>query len=296
MLIMANKIVVGARVRPVTDARVDALINSIAEVGLLNPITVVKEMVINSGQSVDGYTLVAGAHRLEAMRRAGQAEIEATVVALDEHERLLAECDENLCGTNLGCAERALLTARRKQTYEFLHPETVHGATLKKGDAPSRQLGDSGTDRFTTDTAETTGRAERSVQRDAERGEKIHPTAMKMISDTKLDTGAFLDEVKVLPTSKQVKFVRARLKRKDPAGKKPKSKSRNPANRATAAIGRSLQTVKLAWRRASVEDRRQIKAWVAEQETPSSDDHDTVNARRQARLPGPEFVRLMARE
>ena len=141
-----------------------------------------------------------------------------------------------------------------------------------------------------------TGKAERTVQLDAERGDKILPVVMAKISGTKLDTGAFLDEVKELPTSKQVKFVRARLKRKDPAGKKPKSKSRNPANRATAAIGRSLQTVKLAWRRASVEDRRQIKAWVAEQETPSSDDHDTVNARRQARLPGPEFVRLMARE
>ena len=76
----------------------------------------------------------------------------------------------------------------------------------------------------------------------------------------------------MLPTSKQVKFVRARLKRKDPAAKKPESKSRNPANRATAAIGRSLQTVKLAWRRAWVEDRRQIKAWVAERETPVSDD------------------------
>ncbi len=59
-------------------------------------------------------------------------------------------------------AERATLTAIRKECYEFLHPETVHGATLKKGDAPSRQLGDSAADRFTADTAETTGRAERS--------------------------------------------------------------------------------------------------------------------------------------
>ena len=114
MLIMVNKIVVGARARPVTDARVGSLINSIAEVGLLNPVTVVKEVVIHCGQSVDGYTLIAGAHRLEAMRRLGHSKIEATVVDMDKHERRLAECDENLCGTNLGCVERATLTAIRK--------------------------------------------------------------------------------------------------------------------------------------------------------------------------------------
>ena len=134
MLLKIQKINVEARVRPIADARVNTLINSIDDVGLLNPITVVKEMVIHGGQRVEGYTLVAGAHRLEAMRRLGHAEIEATVVDMDKHERLLAECDENLCGTNLGAAERVTLTAARKECYEFSHPETAMGkASPKEG-------------------------------------------------------------------------------------------------------------------------------------------------------------------
>ena len=248
MLLEIQKINVEARIRPVTDARVDALISSIADVGLLNPVTVVKEMVIHCGRSVEGYTLVAGAHRLEAMRRRGDTEIEATVVDLDKHERRLAECDENLCGTNLGCAERAMLTSIRKGCYEFLHPETKHGGDHTSG--ASRQVGDLGPNRFTTDTAETTGRAERSVQRDAERGEKILPVVMAKISGTKLDTGAFLDEVKLLPASKQVKFVRGRLKRKNPTPKKPKSTSRKPADK--------LKSLKKDWLGLSPDDQERV--------------------------------------
>ena len=250
MQINISDIEVRARMRPVTDSRVDALINSIADVGLLNPITVVKETVIRGGQSAEGYTLVAGAHRLEAMRRRGDTEIEATVVDLDKHERRLAECDENLCGTNLGSAERATLTSIRKECYEFLHPETVHGAALRKGDAPSRKLCDSGPERFTTDTAKTTGRAERTIQLDAERGEKILPSVMAKISGTKLDTGAFLDEVKLLPASKQVKFVRGRLKRKNPTPKKPKSTSRKPADK--------LKSLKKDWLGLSPDDQERV--------------------------------------
>ncbi len=250
MLLEIQKINVGARARPVTDARVDALISSIADVGLLNPVTVVKEMVIHGGRSVEGYTLIAGAHRLEAMRRRGDTEIEATVVDMDKHERLLAECDENLCGTNLGAGERAMLTAIRKSCYEFLHPETAHGAIGGGHDKQSRQLGDSAPERFTTDTAETTGRAERSVQRDAERGEKILPVVMSKIIGTKLDTGTFLDEIKELPNNEQVAFVRRCLKRKNPTPKKSKSSSRKPADK--------LKSLKKDWLGLSPDDQERV--------------------------------------
>ncbi len=228
MLLEIQKINVGARARPVTDARVDLLISSIADVGLLNPVTVVKEMVIHGGQSVEGYTLVAGAHRLEAMRRRGDTEIEATVVDMDKHERRLAECDENLCGTNLGAAERATLTAIRKECYLFMHPETVHGGDRKSSRRVCDSTSSNDPKRFTADTAEATGRAERTIQLDAERGEKILPVVMAKISGTKIDTGAFLDEVKGLTSSKQMKFVDNQLNRKDPSAKKnpdPKAKA-----------------------------------------------------------------------
>ncbi len=79
---------------------------------------------------------------------------------------VIAECDENLCGTNLSAAERALFTARRKEAYEALHPETkahvagAHGANRVMGNA-SANLAPA----FTADTARRTGQSERKVQR-----------------------------------------------------------------------------------------------------------------------------------
>jgi len=77
------------------------------------------------------------------------------------------------CGATLAKAERAIFTKRRKEAYEALHPETRQGGDRRS--EASRQVGDL-VDRFTADTATRTGQSERSVQRDAHRGEKIAPT------------------------------------------------------------------------------------------------------------------------
>ncbi|MGJ0453465.1 MAG: hypothetical protein ACR65T_09610 [Methylocystis sp.] len=88
---------------------------------------------------------------------------------------------------------------RRKDAYEALHPETKREATLKRGqEFPSRQVGETGADRFTADTAAKTGQSERAVQRDAERGKKISERAVSIVgvdsgnsadtSDTSADT------------------------------------------------------------------------------------------------------------
>ncbi|MBB3931213.1 hypothetical protein GGR25_002263 [Kaistia hirudinis] len=49
---------------------------------------------------------------------------------------------------------------------------------------------------FSAETAAVSGRAERSIQRDAERGEKVTEEAMGLIRGTHLDTGAYLDKLK----------------------------------------------------------------------------------------------------
>lgn len=77
--------------------------------------------------------------------------------------------DENLIRAELSPALRAGQTARRKAIYEELHPETRNGinqhSSLRQDGEPSA--------RFTVETAEATGRSERAVQRDAERGASI---------------------------------------------------------------------------------------------------------------------------
>ena len=61
--------------------------------------------------------------------------------------------------------------AERKRLYEEVHPETQHGATLKRGTAPSRKVCDTEAERFTSDTAKKTGTSERAIQPHASRGE-----------------------------------------------------------------------------------------------------------------------------
>lgn len=212
--IQIDKIETGQRLRDISPAQVEALAASIAEVGLLHPISVFQRKIIRGGISSDGYGLVAGAHRLEACRSLGLVEVEASVVALSELERQIAECDENLCGSVLTPSERARFTKRRKEAYEALHPETratSQGGEGRRADT-RRQLGDELAPRFTEDTASKTGQSERAVQRDAERGAKIDDAALSIVKGTDLDTGTYLDKLKSVPKDEQVKTVREQLR------------------------------------------------------------------------------------
>ncbi|MBQ9346889.1 MAG: ParB N-terminal domain-containing protein, partial [Oscillibacter sp.] len=72
------------------------LTESMAEVGLLNPVTV----------SAD-YVLIAGLHRLEAAKSLGWTEVECHVCDLEGPQMELAEVDENCVRTNMTTLERA---------------------------------------------------------------------------------------------------------------------------------------------------------------------------------------------
>lgn len=201
MKIPMDLLVEGTRLRSATAATVETLVASIKAVGLLNPITVYSRQVMQANIFVDGYGLVAGLHRLAACRNLGWTEIEANVVTLGELERQIAECDENLCGTKLSPAERALFTRRRKDAYEALHPETRNGA-VGNGRKKVRQVGEA-TPRFTKDTADQSGRSERVVQRDVTRAERIEASVLDEVRGTDLDKGKTLDVLAALPKEQQ---------------------------------------------------------------------------------------------
>lgn len=96
-------------------------------------------------------------------------------------------------------AERALQTARRKAIYEELHPETKAG--VAGADARWNATDNLSTASFAAVTAKVSGKDERTIRRDAERGEKVIPEVIDMITGIKPDTGTYLDKLKKLQKS-----------------------------------------------------------------------------------------------
>jgi hypothetical protein len=254
----------GQRLREVSPAKVAELVASIGEVGLLNPVTVYPRTLYRSGNPVDGYGLIAGAHRLEAFRQMGRTEIPATVLELGDSERLIAEADENLQGPHLTPAERARFIRQRKFAYDALHPEL---ATPKKGAGgrfakvetpPSRQVGDMDespvAQGFVADTAKATGISERTIQREAEPGQKILPEVLDMIEGTPLNTGAYLDKLKAMPGNEQHKAAK-----RDLAELQRKAKEATPEHKARERAKKQAAKLFELWTKAPDDARTMFK-------------------------------------
>ena len=114
MKVNINDIKINSGRRAVLDKDVEELALSILDVGLLNPITLTED-----------YTLIAGLHRLEAVKLLGWTEIECTITDLEGLSAELAELDENFARANLSPLEMGDLLKRRKDIYEELYPETT---------------------------------------------------------------------------------------------------------------------------------------------------------------------------
>jgi ParB-like chromosome segregation protein Spo0J len=196
-----SRIFMRADARKIDDGAVTGLMESIKELGIINPLRVRAARKMVDGVEADAYEVIAGGHRLRAASKLGLETVPCIVVDDDELHVELAMIDENLCRADLTPAERARATGRRKLIYEKLHPETVHGAIHE----PSGQFGDTvgGAERFTAETAKVTGKSERAIQRDAERGDRIAPDVIDKIRGTHLDTGVYLDSLKKIGPNEQ---------------------------------------------------------------------------------------------
>jgi ParB-like chromosome segregation protein Spo0J len=203
-------------------------------VGLQHPITV---------RARDGaYVLVAGGHRFAACGALNMQKIPANVVDLNSLEAELLEIDENLARNELSPAERKAATVRRKAIYEELHPETR--STTQGGDGrrkeTRRQLGDETVaERFTKQTAEATGRSERTIQRDAQHGRALGAETLDKIARTSLDREGEIDALAKLPDAERESLV-ARAAAAELVSAKPPAQPAAPAvapEALTAGVG-----------------------------------------------------------
>jgi ParB-like chromosome segregation protein Spo0J len=188
-----NQITMRADARAIDAESVSGLADSIASVGLINPIRV--------RASGSDWEVIAGSHRLAACKSLGLVEITADVVTDDDLHAELAMIDENLCRAELSPADRAKQTARRKVVYLQLHPETGQGKANAKevqGLKPSER-----TPAFVDATAAVTGRSRSAVAADVDRGNKVLDEVVNLIRGTSLDSGTYLDKLARMPGGEQ---------------------------------------------------------------------------------------------
>jgi len=175
MLININDIKINSKRREAAPEDVQRLSESIAEVGMMNPITVDAN-----------YNLVAGLHRLEAAKLLGWTEVECTVCELDRLHAELAEIDENVIRTGLSDLELSELLARRKKIYETLHPSTIArnlpGHVSNYESSSDKLTGEEKP--FSQDTAEKMGVSPRTIERHVQIAENLTPEAKDILHGT----------------------------------------------------------------------------------------------------------------
>ncbi len=155
-----------ARLRPVNDASVEALMASIETLGRMKDEIHVRKVAHQDNRLV----LIAGGHRLEAAKRLGWETIAAKVWdCADDWARLL-EIDDNLAHGELSTIELSVFLVERKRVYEKLYPETKQGGNRGNQHTGGRQ---NDIMSFCQSTAEKRSLTTRQIERYIKAGERL---------------------------------------------------------------------------------------------------------------------------
>lgn len=154
------------RLRPTSQAGVDAIVESIREIGhLISPVVV--RQVRRGGEL--SYEVLDGAHRLNAAALLNWEVVPVAVYECTDDQARIMEIDGNLSGAELDPLDTAVFLATRKALYERLHPETkrgVSGGLARQGSAS--ELGS-----FAEITAKKFGLTVRQVQKIVAAGSRL---------------------------------------------------------------------------------------------------------------------------
>lgn len=243
--IRIDKINIPARLRPLDQGQVDRIASSISEIGLKQPISV---RLAKKAQREDGEIvlnqpfLVAGRHRLEALRQLGRSHAPCIEIRDDDLLAELWEIDENLIRAELTPAQTAAHLKRRKELWEALN----NGATCtENGRGRPRE--------FASETAEKIGSAKSTVTRAISRAEALGDDIQR-VTGTSLDSGVELDALaKVDPEQ------RAELIERAEAGEKVSARGLSDyAQNESKTEQREWSTLCASWNRARVSVRERF--------------------------------------
>lgn len=225
MSLHLDQVLVPAGRRDIDIEAVERLSESIKEIGLQHPITVRPHQA--------EFILVAGRHRLEAMRKLGETHIRATVADLDAIDSEMWEISENLHRCELSKLDRSENIDRWR---DLSAAKVVQLAPPSGGAQPA--------ERGLRKTAQELGIAREEV-RQAEKIASIAPEAKQAARDAGLDDNATaLLKAAKAPPQEQVAVIREIADRKANGLTKSRGAgmSRELASwRAAEAIARTLQ-------------------------------------------------------
>ena len=157
-----DQVTVEGRLRQVSDAQVANLLLMAEDTGITTPIHVRKV----AGKHV----LIDGAHRLEAARRLGQADIAALVHECRADEARAMEASNNLGAARMSPLQTAVFVASWKRDFYALHPERKPGV-FKGNQYSGKVVADIMS--LTTSVADAFGITERHARRILSIGERL---------------------------------------------------------------------------------------------------------------------------
>ena len=185
----------------------EALKVSIGEIGLRTPLTVVSQADGDDTRMI----LVAGLHRLEALRDLGEEFVDCFVLSEGSGDAELWEIDENLARGELTDAQRADHHSRRKIILEARGLAQSNGGDRRSDERKAHLKS------YADQASQAFGAHPATVRKDVRRGDKISPDVLADVSGSPLDKGVVLDELAATPKPEQpAKLEQIRREREAP--------------------------------------------------------------------------------
>lgn len=250
-----SSIHIGERARPVDEDHALAIAASMAERGLINPITVRATPAANKGKTP--FTLVAGGHRLRGAVINQWTEIDTIVVEADAIEAQLIELSENIFRNELSKLERPLFVMKFREIFE-----EKHGKINSNGGRPKKQGNDCPVftalgKELSQQVQERLGIGERTYKYVTQIGQNLSPELRNVLRGTTAENDqSMLLKLAKLPRDDQFKIAAA-IKH-EPDVKKVLAFTKPPAIAVAPSQAAILSKLIAAWDDASEETREQF--------------------------------------
>lgn len=243
------------RLRSIDEEHAKAIAISIADIGLIQPITVRSTPAAKTGK----FTLVAGGHRLRACQLCGLERIDVVVMKADKDDAQVLEIAENFYRNELSKLDRAIFVGRMREIWE-----AKNGAINPRGGRPKKntaQFTAFFTGKFSSFVADRLGVGNRTAELLDEISRKLHPRLRAKIKGTAAaDNLTILKKLKSMPEAKQTALAAAMddepdLKKVLAMDKPPRVKLKPENSTADAAL------IMQQWLMAPDEERAKFCKW-----------------------------------